>query len=103
MPLAEQQSSLFEDIKRLIDQSRQKVAATVNAELTLLYWNVAWRIKKDVLNNNRAGYGKQVVAVLSARLTAELGRGWSERQLWNSLRTAEIFADQNFCIRCVQN
>ena len=40
------------DIKLLIDQSRQNVAVTVNAEITLLYWKVGKRINKEILKNN---------------------------------------------------
>jgi hypothetical protein len=46
------------DIKSLIDQSRQNVALAVNAEMTLLYWKVGKRINVEVLGNERAEYGK---------------------------------------------
>ena len=81
------------DIKKLIEQSKQDVALAVNAEITLLYWNVGKRINDEVLNNQRAEYGKQVIASLSVQLTEDYGQGWSKRQLHNCMRFAEIFPD----------
>ena len=86
-------SPLYREIRSLIEQSRQRVAATVNAEVTLLYWHVGKKIREDILKNKRAGYGRQVVASLAAQLQAEFGRGWSKRQLHHCLRFAEVFPE----------
>lgn len=40
---------LLEDLRRMIEETRQSVATAVNAALTLLYWNVGRRIREDVL------------------------------------------------------
>lgn len=74
---------LFADISQLIEQSRTRVAASVNTELTLLYWQVGKRIYEDVLNSQRADYGKQVVGDLAKLLSARYGKGWSKRNLDN--------------------
>jgi len=82
------------EVKQLIEQSRQNVAVAVNAEITLLYWNIGKRINQEVLNFNRAEYGKQVVATLSRQLTEEYGSGWSEKQLLHCIRFAETFPEE---------
>ncbi|MGF6768532.1 putative nuclease of restriction endonuclease-like (RecB) superfamily [Paraburkholderia sp. GAS199] len=87
-------SSLFEDVRSLITGARARVAASVNAELTLLYWQVGRRVREDVLHGERAEYGQQLVGALARRLTAEYGRGWSEQQLRHCLRAAEVFPDE---------
>jgi predicted nuclease of restriction endonuclease-like (RecB) superfamily len=87
-------SSILLDIRRLITDARQRSAAAVNAELTLLYWQIGRRIQAEVLQGQRAEYGKQIVALLAQQLTAEYGRGWSEKQLRHCLRIAEIFSDE---------
>jgi predicted nuclease of restriction endonuclease-like (RecB) superfamily len=79
------------DIKLLIEQSKQNVALAVNSEITLLYWSVGKRINNEILNNNRAEYGKQIIAGLSEQLMQEYGKGWSKRHLHHCLRTADIF------------
>lgn len=46
-----------------------------------------------LLQGQRAEYGKQIVADLARQLTADFGKGWSERQLRYCLRIAEIFPE----------
>lgn len=86
--------ALIGDIRQLIDAARQRASSAVNAELTLLYWQVGRRIGQEILGDERAEYGKQVISSLSRRLTAEYGGGWSEKQLRHCLRLAETFPDE---------
>lgn len=87
-------SSLLAELRQLIDSARQRVAMTVNAELTLLYWQIGRRIHAEVLQGQRAEYGKQIIITLAQQLTADYGKGWSEKQLRHCLRVAEIFSDE---------
>ena len=82
------------DIKLLIEQSRHNVALAVNAEITLLYWHVGKRINDEVLKNNRAEYGKQIVVSLAQQLTEEYGKGWGEKQLRQCMQFASVFPDE---------
>jgi predicted nuclease of restriction endonuclease-like (RecB) superfamily len=82
------------DIKTLIEQSRQNVALSVNSEITLLYWKVGKRINDEILGNERAEYGKQIVLSLAAQLEAEYGKGWGEKQLRQCMQFATVFADE---------
>ncbi|RZB35178.1 MAG: hypothetical protein SRB1_00946 [Desulfobacteraceae bacterium Eth-SRB1] len=82
------------DIKKLIEKSRQNVALAVNAEITLLYWHVGKRINGEVLKNNRAEYGKQIVATLARQLTEEYGKGWGEKHLRQCMQFANVFPDE---------
>lgn len=59
---------LVEDLRQIINQSRSRVAANVNAELTLMYWHIGERINREVLGNERVEYGKQIVATVSQQL-----------------------------------
>ncbi|MBE3049527.1 hypothetical protein IMZ48_44920, partial [Candidatus Bathyarchaeota archaeon] len=60
---------LLEDLRRMIEETRQGVAATVNAAISVLYWNVGRRIREDILQEKRAEYGRQILPTLSAKLT----------------------------------
>lgn len=84
---------LATEIKQLIQQSRQQVAVAVNSAISMLYWQIGKRINEEVLRNQRAEYGKEIVYTLSRQLTDEYGKGWSKRQLHHCLRYAEIFPD----------
>jgi len=83
--------ALFCDIRGLIEETRSSVATVVNAGLTLLNWQIGKRIQTEVLNGERADYGKGIVASLSRQLTDEYGRGWSARSLAYMVRFAEAF------------
>ena len=85
---------LFNRISALIKESRQRVAATVNIELSMLYWNIGKHIKTDILNNEKAEYGKETFVTLSRQLTENFGKGWSVRQLQYCLRSAGTFPDE---------
>jgi len=82
--------NLFSEISNLIEESRKDVAVTVNAALTMLYWKVGKLINDEILQNQRADYGKQVVYSLTKKLTEQFGGGWSEQHLRHCLRSAEI-------------
>lgn len=81
------------EIKSLIERSKQNIAVSVNAEMTLLYWQIGQRINMEVLQGNRADYGKQIVVLLSKNLIREYGQGWSEKHLRHCLRFSEVFPD----------
>ncbi|OFX16975.1 MAG: hypothetical protein A2033_13825 [Bacteroidetes bacterium GWA2_31_9] len=68
-------NNIASEIIQLIEQSRQRVAVSVNAELSMLYWQIGKRIRTEILNNERAEYGKQIVSILSGQLTEEYGKG----------------------------
>jgi len=82
------------DLRDLITETRSAVAVTVNAGMTLLYWRVGVRIRREILRNERAEYGEQILHALSAKLRAEFGEGFGFRNLFNMVRFAEVFPDE---------
>jgi predicted nuclease of restriction endonuclease-like (RecB) superfamily len=85
---------LFHEIRQLIDAAKQRAAVAINAELTLLYWHIGQRIQTEVLQGQRAEYGKEIIRTLSKRLTQTYGKGWGESQLRHCLHFAEVFPDE---------
>lgn len=86
--------ALFGEVKLLIESSRQRVAVSINAELTQLYWRVGRAIGTQVLGSERGAYGERVVPALATALTQEFGKGWSSRHLYTCVQMAEVFADE---------
>ena len=86
--------ALVAELRKLIDSARQRAAVAVNAELTLLYWQIGSRIHREVLAGQRAGYGEQIVSALGRQLTQEYGRGFSAKNLRHMIRLAEVFPDE---------
>ncbi len=85
---------LFVSIRQLIEQSRQQVAVMVNATMSMLYWKIGKKINDEVLQNNRAEYGKQIVATLWRQLVSEYGHSFSEKNLRRMMQFAETFSDE---------
>lgn len=86
--------ALLGDIRQMIDAARQRAASTVNAELTLLYWNIGRRIQTQVLAGQRGKYGEEIVATLSQQLVREYGRGYSYTALTRMITFYEAFIDE---------
>ncbi|MFN7947352.1 MAG: PDDEXK nuclease domain-containing protein [Blastocatellia bacterium] len=85
---------LLGDIRLLIDQTRERTAQAVNAGLVLLNWHIGQRIRKEILGEERAEYGRQIVASLAKHLTTEYGPGFSRQSLFHMIRFAEVFPDR---------
>lgn len=86
-------AGLIADVRSMIAQTREGVARTVNAGMTLLYWRIGKRIQTEILQNERAEYGEKIVQSLSAQLTEEFGRGFGRRSLFNMVKFAEVYPD----------
>lgn len=70
--------SLVEQIKGLLEASRQKIAVEVNTTLLNTYWQIGRLIcEHEQSDAVRAEYGKQTLKVLSKELTNEFGKGFS--------------------------
>jgi predicted nuclease of restriction endonuclease-like (RecB) superfamily len=93
-PPAASADQLLGDIRTLIEAARQQVARAVNSTMVGLYWHVGKRIREDVLANDRAEYGRQILQTLSKKLIAEYGRGYSPTNLSWMTRFAEAFPDE---------
>ena len=85
---------LLGDIRSLIEAARERTAQAVNSALVGLYWRIGTRIREDVLNEQRAGYGEEILQTLSAKLVRLYGRGFGARNLANMIRFAETFPDE---------
>jgi predicted nuclease of restriction endonuclease-like (RecB) superfamily len=81
------------EISALIEESKQQVVRTANSTLTLLFWQVGKRINEEVLKNERAQYGKQIVATVSAQIELRYGRNFNEKNVRRMMKFASEFSD----------
>ena len=87
-------SELIDDLRQIIDQARGHVAATANYELTMMNWNIGNRINRDVLNNERAEYGQQIVSQVATKLQEEYGtNGFEPRSIRRMMQFARLMPD----------
>jgi hypothetical protein len=74
-------SRLLGDIRKMIEETRAAVASTVNAGLTMLYWQIGRRIGREILRGTRAEYGTEIVSALARQLERDYGTGFAEKNL----------------------
>ncbi len=85
---------LINDLRQIIDSARTNVAATANYELTAMYWNIGNRINRDVLNNERAEYGKQIVSHVATQLQQEYEtKSFELRNIQRMMQFARLLPD----------
>lgn len=61
-------------IAKLIDESKQQLTITVNATMSMLYWQIGTKINEELKQYNSAeSYGKQIVTTLWRQLESEYG------------------------------
>jgi predicted nuclease of restriction endonuclease-like (RecB) superfamily len=93
--IAKPDAALLAELRSLIEQAREFVAQTANSALTLLYWQVGQRIRREVLRDGRAEYGEQIVSTLSAQLVPVYGKGFGIKSLHRMVQFADAFPDEN--------
>ena len=86
-------NKLLNDLSQFIEQGKQKITVQVNSTMTLVYWQIGKRINDDILQNERAEYGKQVIKELSKELTTRYGRSFVARNLRRMMQFASLFPD----------
>jgi predicted nuclease of restriction endonuclease-like (RecB) superfamily len=89
---------LLNDVCKLIDESKSYVAHTTNATLTLLYWNIGKRINEEILKNQRAEYGQQIMATVAAELVRQYGNSFSSSNLRRMLQFASSISDNSIVV-----
>jgi len=94
--------NLIGDIRSLIETARQNVAVTVNAGLTILYWQIGSRIRQDILKEKRAEYGKEIVTTLSAKFVNDYGNNFNEKNLRRMIQFAEVFPDKEIVVSLIR-
>jgi len=84
---------LMKDLKDLVAQTKSQLAIQVNSAMVVLYWKIGDRINKDILENKRAQYGKEIIVQISRQLTLEFGSSFSEKNIRKMMQFASVFDD----------
>lgn len=90
------------EIRSLIAQSRQQIASTVNASMSMLYWQIGTRINNEVIQNQRAEYGAQIIHSLSRELVVEYGGSFSEKNLRRMMQFASLFPEKEIVVSLIR-
>lgn len=87
-------AALLNELRGLIESARDHVAQTASTTLSMLYWHVGLRVRREVLKNERAEYGERIVSTLSTQLVTEYGQAFGTRSLRRMVQFAEAFPDE---------
>ena len=76
------QNRLYNKIASILEESRKFVATTVNTTMVQTYFEIGRLIVEEEQQGHvRAAYGKETLKKLSEKLTANYGKGFSQRNL----------------------
>lgn len=87
------EDDLFERISGLIEESRRRVAKTINTAMVYTYYGIGqYIVEFEQKGEYRAAYGKGVLDRLSSSLTKRFGKGWSYETLAKCRKFYHIYA-----------
>jgi len=101
-PTAAGPDTLLAEVRHLIVEARRQTARMVNAGLTLLYWEVGGRVRRELLEEKRADYGERRVAMLGRQLESEFGKGFAEKNLRRMVQFAEVFPSREIVVSLIR-
>jgi len=65
----------------------------------MMYWKIGCRVNFEILDNQRAQYGKQIVALLWRHLTQDYDRSYEKKNLSRMMQFANQFPDIKMSLR----
>lgn len=87
-------TTLLSELANIIESAKSQVAIYANASLVMLNWHIGRRINRDILQEERAGYGEKIIKHLSKELILRYGNGFHQRSLLRMVKFAKIYDDE---------
>jgi len=84
---------LVKKLVALVEDTKNEVVSYANSSLTTLFWNLGRAIKLEILNSQRAEYGKEIVVTVSRELVNKFGKSYEEKNLRRMIQFAEKFPE----------
>lgn len=95
---------LFDRVATILDTARSSVVRAVNSRMILAYWLIGREIVQDLQGgDDRAVYGKRVIADLSKQLTKRYGQGYSGTNLRQFRQFYQVFSGRVHSLSALQN
>ena len=87
-------ASYIAEIKGILSSARNKAYHAINSAMIEAYWQIGRRIvEEEQHGKERADYGTYIVKTLSKELTAEFGKGFSERSIRQFRQFYQMFPE----------
>lgn len=100
MALEIQEKVIFEEVKKVLQEARNKVYKTANNAMVEAYWNIGRIIVEKQSGNEKAEYGAALLKNLSKEMTKEFGKGFTltnlkyMRQFYLTFPKSHALSDQ---------
>lgn len=78
---SEESDNIYSQIKQVLLKARGNVLTTVNSAMVQAYWHIGKLIVETQGGEERSGYGDDLIARISKRLTDEIGKGFTATNL----------------------
>lgn len=90
------EQNLLTEISQLVEKTRMYLARSASSVLVMMYWQIGCRINQEILKEERAEYGEQIVRSLAQRLSIQYGSGFDRSNLFRMSRLARLYPDEKF-------
>lgn len=101
---ANDENKLFEEIKTLIQNSRNAAYNAVSSISVMTYWNIGKKIvEEDQNGKERAQYGEHLIEMLAEKLTKTFGASFNKRNLQYFRKFYLLYLDLEIVNSCVHN
>ena len=74
-------NDFYEEVKDVLEQARKRIYRNIQNEMVLAYWQIGKMIVDKQGGEARAKYGDGLIKELSAQMTIDFGKGFTERNL----------------------
>ncbi len=87
-------NKLIHDIRQIVIESKNNAIQSINGILIMMYWQICNTINQDILKNNRADYGRSIVATLWRQLQTVFAHIVSKEEVVSVMREFKyVFGD----------
>ena len=85
-------NDLYSSVSLILTEARNKVYSAANSAMVTAYWNIGKIIyEQEQKGTDRAEYGQYIIRNLSAKLTKEFGKGFTQANLRNMRQFFIVF------------
>lgn len=86
--------NILNDVQNIIEISQKEAYHAVNTILSQRNWLIGYRIaEEELVGENRAEYGVEIIKRLSKELTDKYGKGYDRSNLYHCLRFYRAFPE----------
>ena len=87
-------ADLYSKISNLITAKKYTVSRAVNSAIIFLYWEIGETICKDILQNHKAEYGKNIINEVAKQLSQNYGKGFDRTAIFRMVQFYQEFPDK---------